>query len=147
MCHQSNPITPHEMSCFQMIAAVLHFLWVVLIWLFHVQCLLYIACSFLSKSAACSFCMISHNAISNSVSSSHFMPEPCSSFLTFSLYFLSKRVSLSLTGRVLTVNLGTLSPFKVCAISPQISPLSLLCFGCLAWDRAHLTTSWNNFWT
>ena len=39
------------------------------------------------------------------------MPEPCSSFLIFSLYFFSKRASLSLTDRALTVNFGELSPF------------------------------------
>ena len=39
--------------------------------------------SFLSKSAACSFFMISDNATYISVSSSHAMPETCYSFLSF----------------------------------------------------------------
>ena len=87
--------------------------------------------SFLSKSAACSFLYDFRQCYLYFCFIITFDARTLFFFIIFSLYLASKRASLSLT----EMNFGEMMLFKLIAISPQISPLSLLCLGCLNGSR------------
>ena len=66
----------------------------------------------------------------------------------FSLYLVCKRVSLSLTDLLDTLNMGIARLLRLRAICPHTSPLSLPFFGCLkgSWSRTspQRITSWSS---